>query len=891
MRSLKYSLFLILSILLITPAWAQTTILLTVQEPTGTVARVSETVTSGVPLPVGVPRTGWALFDGTKELPLQVTPLKGRGNWMLLDFQTDVNAGQSKILTLKQQSPISAGPILAPAPPVTKIAVVLSGSTTEIIGVPSAPIWEYQGALRSVLRVNGTFPSVPGFGYTIRYTFYKGKQTVRVETVLRNSLQANERHLKLTAATLTLGSGASLARAGLFGLPINVVSTGAAVNLLPIQQPGIRQGVSGGADIAISVDQNGGYLLPDLTHYGVVVVLDPLNQQPASTSPLFAIAPSSWYAEHGQLTTEKFGSLEDERETYRDWGWTWAASQEPSYPHQSDYVVTLSRINVHSDSESDATWANLLMFIRTGMPGYWDRTRGWAHYNKWEMAHRTDGFPYAWDGNWVKVKVTRPTLLIPMVTTADNLYLRDVGVGKVDIRGWGGDHTWGWGLLDYYKMTGDIDALEAAEDIGETLEQMWLTKTDYSTMYGTRGIARNLMLAVRLYEATGSPRWKTLADHIMTLLLASPGWNETWGMYIAPRIFGGLSVGPHHIAELHHAMWQYDMRIGNSEARRRLIKMAAWVKDHAMHPKWLQSSKNVVLDLPTVGQVSYGDGDVIWTDAKEPIVNSYHTFAWVDTLVRGYRMTGDITYLQKAKLYWDRGSKAGYLKLALYRTAGDDQVGVFANRQFACCGTHPMNYLFNGNLQFNHLLWWDGARTGENPPPPTQFSVAVIKAGLGQGTVTGAGNYPAGSWTGSATPASGSRFDGWSGCSVAKTPVLILTLAANITCTATFSLITVPPVPVVSIDRFDAIPPAVGVGQDTLLTWTTTNAKVVTLNGVVVATNGTQRVAPIIATSYVLVADGISRSLTVMIASPPPPTEDRAITINGIKYKIIEVMP
>lgn len=707
------------------PAIAALSIPLTVQEP-GAAARVAEPVTSGVPLPPGTQTTSWALFDGSREIPVQVTKLAGRVPWILLDFQLDIGSGRSKVLTLKEQTPQPPAPDLTPTAPPTRRTVVLAGSDKIIEGVPEKETWEYRGPLRAVLRVDGKFGDVPGFGFTTRYTFYAGKKYVRVDHVLRNSLQAHQRPLKLTSAVLALGTGGTSGRAPYMGSITTATGAGVTFEMLPTQQPGIRDRKK---RQDVSVADNGGYLLPDLTHYGATVVWDPGKEASAPAVPLFAFAEPAWYAEWGELSTSKFGSLEDERETYRRLGWKWSAKQEPHYPPQPDYLVTINRISIHHDSESDDLWGNLMMYLRSGIRGYLDRTRGWANYYKWEMPFRTDGFKYAWDGSGERPPVARPPIEIDL-SPWDRSYLQEAMAGKVDTHTWAGDHVWGWGLLDYYALTGDVDALEAASDIGESVETLWLWRAEYNPIYGTRNVARNLLLAVRLYDATGDARWKALADHIVELALKTPFWLESWGTYAWPRKGGGHAIGPHHLAEYHHALWHYDARIGNPEVRRRLVKMATFVRDHALHPKWQQSAKTLVLDANGPGTIAYQD----WTDDQVPKVNPYHTVVWVDTLVRGYRLTGDSSFLERALLFWDRGSKALYLKPATFRTAGDKAVGRFANAKFNCCGDHPIFFHLNGDLQFVHLLFYDAARAktalsrqGDTVPHPLPPLHALVR--------------------------------------------------------------------------------------------------------------------------------------------------------------------
>src|SRR4029453_8301695 len=194
-------------------------------------------------------------------------------------------------------------------------------------------------------------------------------------------------------------------------------------------------------------------------------------------------------------------------------------------------------------------------------------------------------------------------------------------------------------------------------------------------------------------------------------MLATGYWKENWGTYAYPRQAGGWYMSPHHNAELHTAFARYDERIGNPEVKRRLIRMSEFARDHALHPKWQHSAKSLSLDVPQPGAIQYQD----WNDDAEPIMNPYHTFVFVDTLVRGYRLTGDKTFLNRARYFWDRGSKAQFKKPANYRVVGDGAVGPFANAHFNCCGTHPIFFKMNGELQFVSLLFWDAARV-DLPP-------------------------------------------------------------------------------------------------------------------------------------------------------------------------------
>src|SRR5882724_4100243 len=80
-----------------------------------------------------------------------------------------------------------------------------------------------------------------------------------------------------------------------------------------------------------------------------------------------------------------------------------------------------------------------------------------------------------------------------------------------------------------------------------------------------------------------------------------------------------------------------------------------------------------------------------------------------------------------------------------------------------------------------------------------------------------------------------------------------------------------PPPPASSIDSFRAVPTTITVGQSATLTWETSNATTVTLNGTTVPADGALTVSPPTTTSYDLLADGVSGRITLTVTPVPPP--------------------
>lgn len=741
---------------------------LTLLESVGT-ARTGEGVTGGIPLPTGSQPGDWALFEGDREIPIQFLSLPGRaGNWGLLDFQVDVGANAQKRLTLRRTartashpSPISvtedASSINVDTGAITVSisktnfdffdAITVGGQDLAVPGTPALQVldstggdtysarpddaeflWEDAGDIRRTLRIDGTLSASSGawagVAYTARLTFYAGSSKVKAVVWLRNSLATNERHIKVRSATLRFGNGDNVVRSNGPGHATWAGGSGGGVLFEMVPE-----------NYYTTSDSNGGIVIPDLSHYRATLVVDfgatgtSAEQSVAAANPLFPLAPPEWYRDNAVLTTERFGTLEDERNAYRQWNWTWSGSVEPTDQLATgtanaipDYSISWLNLDIHGDSESDDLWQHLIMYMRTGQRSYWDRARAWARYMTDEYAYRTDGFDYAWDGNFEsgEDRVSRPRISIPL-TGADSSYLGSIlnpgAAGRIDVRydDFGADHMWGWGLIDYFYLTGDRAALDAVADIGEISERVFGYRSPGFIMGGSRMRqgARHLLLTTRLYEATGDPRWNAHMLHMAELWLQSPDWDDR-GIYEVNQVI------PFHIGYLHKAFWLYWRATGDQRARDRMIAISRWAAAYGLHEVALLSGKTIKMDDPN------GLGpEGIWhsyhdeaTDFCDPV----YTVSWIDTLVRGYRLTNDTTLLERAKLHWDRGSKAE--QRTCNRVVGDNVVGRFQNNKFLFSGIRQYYDHNRGDLSYTHLLFAEfGVPSPDRPAPPSLLSV------------------------------------------------------------------------------------------------------------------------------------------------------------------------
>lgn len=241
---------------------------ITVEEPAG-IARFSESVSGGIPLPAGQFKKGesFSLFEASKEIPVQALPLvvdeQGYLRWVLLDFQTDLNPKQKKTLTLKAayssarpQHPIrvarrgksvtvNTGKVTfsidadKPFGLFSSVTVdgkpVVSGgeaSCTDgfdgkryVADKPTSIEVEYEGPMRTTVCVKGRFvgDNKTRLRYIARITAWAGKSEVFVKYKVSNSNEAHYcyRAIKDSSIALNLAGAPTAAMVGA-GKPLEV---------------------------------------------------------------------------------------------------------------------------------------------------------------------------------------------------------------------------------------------------------------------------------------------------------------------------------------------------------------------------------------------------------------------------------------------------------------------------------------------------------------------------------------------------------------------------------------------------------------------------------------------------------------------------------------------
>lgn len=622
-------------------------------------------------------------------------------------------------------------------------------------GTPTQYVWETTGSLRSTLKVEGVYgdPSAPLLRYTTRITFYTGRADVTVEHVLRNSIATEERYVKVQSAKLIAGgtnAGIRATKSGSY-LWSNVVSTGTAIETIP-PTLGISTQYDPTADpyvvrqnATIDVDQNGGMLIGDWSYHGVTARLDfsedltPAQKTEAAVRAgdrLVALASAEWYSDRGAFGAEHFGTLDEEKATYQRWGWQWPTPGNLPYSNEPyiGRVKNAFRIDWNTfdagDFEADDVWMNLLMYVRTRSRGYLDRADAMARYWKWEYTWRSDGFHYNrpefWSGPARPTVFPRVDLPVNSFTADDTKYV-DYNIkyyGKND-----GNHSWNAGLIDYYYLFGDEDALAAAVDTAEQSQQhsYWRIPGSSNARLGgnVRGEGRQLFNTLRVYEATLTDSWLSAATHIRDLFMATPLWDtrgfyygETNGTtlnnvnlrYPNAKYFSAFMLGV-----VNQAFYRYWIITGDEAVRGRIISMADFAVTSGHGPEGY-TGDTTVIDWPTPGNIIHMTYDEFRNDNPTyHYVYATSSNSFINTLVIAYRFTGNQTYLSKAKFYWEKSSKRRGTNPYDQLTADGSHVGRFMN---SLDNWNEWSTLFpsNGDLPDVHLLFYDALRVDETAP-------------------------------------------------------------------------------------------------------------------------------------------------------------------------------
>jgi hypothetical protein len=372
-------------------------------------------------------------------------------------------------------------------------------------------------------------------------------------------------------------------------------------------------------------------------------------------------------------------SLQDERDTYASWGWSWSPSVEPGAVTEPlpGYTVNASDVDVRYDTEGDDLWTYLMMYRRTGNTVYLNRAQAWLRYFKQDYL---------------------------AALLADDAFA----------------HMYGWGLLAWYEHSCeqgscDVDALTAAESFGAAVEGRWASAVpgqETVAYWGPRRAARHLLLATRLADVTGDQRWINLRDKLIDLWLQSPDWDPR-GMYFIGDAdtdevvgTGAYAAGARvesafQIGIISEAFDHAYRSSGRTELRNRMVAMARFVDQYGMDPTYQYTGAYFGI----VNGKMWHDFSASCGSACTSADPSYST-SLVNTLVRGYKYTGDVALLNRAKHFFNRGTKGVYGSLA--RSAPDNGVHHFVDTVFSSGNGYFYLAYNKGELQYTYLIFENG---------------------------------------------------------------------------------------------------------------------------------------------------------------------------------------
>jgi hypothetical protein len=186
--------------------------------------------------------------------------------------------------------------------------------------------------------------------------------------------------------------------------------------------------------------------------------------------------------------------------------------------------------------------------------------------------------------------------------------------------------------------------------------------------------------------------------------LQTPDWDEGHGMYFQQEEDTDRAMGAgSYDAGGRSVLWQLPivtdaffhvwLATQNTQIRDRLVKMAYFADRYAMHAVDQYSSR--AWGVSPNGQP--------WHEPRTPVYTNQ-----INTLVIGYKFTGDRRLLDRAKHFFDRWTKGDTGPGGLERRGEDDEVHHFVDTKLAS-GTGFYYFDYNkGELQYSYLIFENG---------------------------------------------------------------------------------------------------------------------------------------------------------------------------------------
>ena len=453
----------------------------------------------------------------------------------------------------------------------------------------------------------------------------------------------------------------------------------------------------------------------------------------ASRNRLWVRAPGEWYSECGVLGTGRFATQAEELACYEMWGWSHKPSQLPR-PAKSAPDAFVAAEDNHYESEADSVQGLLLMWLRTGERGWLDLAEAWARYHTDLQAWRTDGwrwkdggiwFPsggpqgnrrvrqkwdFAWGPDWGARKASADCADLWRHSRSKSCYC----------------HFYGAGLADWFCLTGERDAIEAAIDDVEQKDDEFrhfrgLTPGK-SAVSSIRGFGRGFEVMMRVLMADPGNKYIEELCHLCARTLWQSPLLDERGFHCS-SIGGGFAGMPakHLSPPIRKWMadqgitanvqggkvdsltqggrtwkvrcmggtWQhvyiqngaelYTSYFDDDNMRDFTIAFAQMSAKFMLSPKCHQTWYYTYFDVPDLGRVfdPWVFEHTGTTDGEGCQHSGWYTRFYPDACAKGYSLTGERHLLDKGKEFWHYGSKRGYRTKGL--SGGPDTVGRMAS--------------------------------------------------------------------------------------------------------------------------------------------------------------------------------------------------------------------
>ena len=448
----------------------------------------------------------------------------------------------------------------------------------------------------------------------------------------------------------------------------------------------------------------------------------------AAAARVWAFAPGRWYSQCAALGVGKFGTLSDEKTCHAKWSWT--AGTEPD--HQPNPWRFVGWEDNHYESEADSAEGLLLMFLRTGKRGFFDEAEAWVRYHTDVQAWRTEGWLWKDGGIWfpqggppgnrpVREKANRDFAHWNKGTDADRTLWR-LAMAKSCYC-----HFYGAGLVDWFCLTGDREALLAAIDNCET---KWDEFTHYrnftpgkTNLGSTRGFGRGFYVAVRTWMVQPNNRilqklvnlCRDTFVHLPEQYLDERGVYAVVGNNYPKRYLtdgikkfmadNGITVddsgtfrdragsswkwrdigGTWMLAYIHNACNLLAEQTGDEDLMDYVIASGHFTAKFMLSPVAKQTWYYTALDIPRKGDIwdewKY-DGQKRNEFGEGPRHSGWYTRFFPDCSAQAYSWTGRKQLLEKAREFWSFGSRRRYqsrkltlrYSFATHRPPKDDSV-------------------------------------------------------------------------------------------------------------------------------------------------------------------------------------------------------------------------